>query len=273
MVVLSNGGVVTLDGIVGVAPAVLETWLGGQASGSAAADVLFGAEPGGRLAETIPHALAHTPAHLNWPGANGVVRYGEGIYIGYRWYDATDRSVAFPFGYGLRYTSFAYSDLSVTVPGPTIAQAVVHVTVENVGNRACSDVVQAYVGDHHASLDRPDRELKGFQKVHLAAGETRTVDIEFDSRAFAFWGTTQWTVEPGSFSIEVGHHSRDLPLRCDIELNVPAPVERLNNNSTLEEWLRHPVGSGVLHAHPSTWASSNSRSTTRRPSSCSGRCP
>jgi beta-glucosidase len=248
-VVLSNGGVVTLDGIAGVAPAILETWLGGQASGSAAAEIIFGvSEPGGRLAETIPLSLAHTPAHVNWPGNDGVVRYGEGVFVGYRWYDATEREVAFPFGYGLSYTSFGYSDLSVSVPDPATAQATVEFTVTNTGTRAGSDVAQVYVSDLESSAQRPPRELKGFTKVHLAAGEQRTVRIELDARAFAFWGPTGWTVEPGKFRIEAGANSQDLPLHQDIALDVPAPPVLLDRNSTLEEWLSRPVSAGVLQA-------------------------
>lgn len=247
VVVLSNGGVISLDGIAGVAPAVLEMWLAGQASGSAAADIVFGAsEPGGRLAETIPLALSHTPAHVNWPGQNGVVRYGEGIYVGYRWYDATDREVQYPFGFGLSYTTFRHSNLAVSVPDPGVARAVVEVTVQNTGNRAGSDVVQVYVGDDTSSVDRPLRELKGFAKVLLEPGERRTVRIDLDERAFAFWGPTGWTVEPGSFTISAGPHSRNLPLVQVITLDVPAPVATLNRDSTLNEWLTHPRGGPVL---------------------------
>jgi beta-glucosidase len=245
--VLSNGGVVVLDGLTETVPAILENWLGGQATGSATADIVFGAvEPGGRLAETIPHALRHTPAHVNWPGNEGVVRYGEGVYVGYRWYDATDRDVAFPFGFGLGYTTFAYSDLSVSVPDPTRAEAIVEVTVKNTGTRAGSDVVQIYVTDVDASVDRPEKELKGFEKVHLAPGEHRRVRITLDERAFAFWGVTGWTVEPGEFRIAVGPHSHELPLIAPVRLDVPAPVRTLDAQSTVDDWIGHPTGSIVL---------------------------
>lgn len=246
VVVLSNGGVVTLDGIAGVVPGILEMWLAGQASGSAAAEILFGAEPGGRLSETIPAALSHTPAFTNWPGENGVVRYGEGVYVGYRWYDKTDRAVQYPFGYGLSYASFAYTDLTVSVPDPTTAYASVDITLRNTSDRAGSEVVQVYVGDEASSVDRPNRELKGFKKVRLEAGEQRTIRIELDNRAFAYWGADGWTVEPGEFTISAGSHSRDLPLAETITLNVPAPVAALDRDSTLNEWLAHPVGAPVL---------------------------
>lgn len=247
VVALSNGGVVSLDGITGTAPAILEMWLAGQASGAAAADILFGrAEPGGRLAETIPLALSHTPAYVNWPGENGVVRYGEGLYVGYRWYDKTGQSVAFPFGYGLSYTTFAYSDLTVTVPDSTVARAIVEVTITNTGDGAGSDVVQVYVEDQEATVGRPLRELKGFAKIRLEAGEQRVVTIELDERAFAFWGRAGWTVESGAFTIHAGPHSGYLPLAQTVTLDVPQPPATLDGGSTLQEWAEHPIGLMVL---------------------------
>lgn len=247
VVVLSNGGVVTLEGIARRVPAILETWLGGQAWGAAVADMLFGTtEPGGRLAETIPVALAHTPARVNWPGQDGAVRYGEGVYIGYRWYDVTDREVAFPFGHGRGYTSFAYSDLRVRVPDATRARADVAVTVTNTGRRRGAEVVQVYVSDVDSSVARPVRELKGFAKVRLDPGESVTVTIELDERAFAFWGRDGWTVEPGEFVVAVGASSRDLRLREEVVLDVPAPLPPLDAESTVGEWLSHPVGGPVL---------------------------
>jgi beta-glucosidase len=249
VVVLANGSVVTLDGAVGRAPALLETWLAGQAGGSAVADVLLGRdEPGGRLAETIPLALEHTPAHLNWPGSDGVVRYGERMYVGYRHYDAVDREVARPFGFGLGYTTFGWDDLVVEVDDPTVARARVELSLTNTGSRAGSEVVQVYVEDVEASVDRPVRELRAFSKVHLEPGEQRTVVLELDERAFAFWSPTGWRVEPGVFRVRVGPSSRDLPLHADLTLEVPAPVDRLDESSTLDEWFHHPTGGPVLRA-------------------------
>ncbi|MFD4323610.1 glycoside hydrolase family 3 C-terminal domain-containing protein [Nocardioides sp. NPDC058538] len=247
VVVLSNGGIVSLDGIIGTAPAVLEMWLAGQASGAAAADLVFGAaQPGGRLAETIPLALTHTPAYVNWPGENGVVRYGEGLYVGYRWYDKTGQGVAVPFGYGLSYTTFEHADMTVAVPDATTPYAVVDVTVRNTGNRGGAEVVQVYVTDEEASVGRPERELKGFVKVWLAPGEQQVVRIELDERAFAFWSPSGWRVEPGAFTIHAGQHSRRLPLTETVTLDVPAPPATLDLDSTLAEWVTHPVGMHVL---------------------------
>ncbi|WP_084125072.1 beta-glucosidase [Demequina sp. NBRC 110054] len=247
VVVLSHGSVVSLEEVVGKAPAILDMWLAGQAGGSALAQILFGqAEPGGRLAETVPWRLAHTPAFVNWPGGDKIVRHGERIYIGYRWYDATDRDVAFPFGHGLSYTTFAHELLGVEVPDASVAAATVRVRVTNTGDRAGSDVVQVYVGDPESTVDRPVRELKAFQKVSLAAGESTVVELALDDRAFAYWGTQGWTVEPGDFVVELGRSSRDIVASQTLELEVPPVVVPLDIDSNFEDWLHHPVGSKVL---------------------------
>lgn len=262
IVVLSNGAVVTLPPKIAVAPGLIEAWLGGQASGSALTEVLFGdSEPGGRLAETIPLSLKHTPAYANWPGSNGNVLYGERIYVGYRWYDTTDRTVAYPFGFGLSYTTFEYSDLEVqNTPGE--AQTVVSFTVKNTGSRAGAEVAQLYVHDVEASVDRPLRELKGFEKLHLEAGEERRVIIELDSRAFAFWGPAGWTVEAGDFDIQVGSHSRDARLTASVTLDVPTVANPLNEDSTLHDWMAHPVGSHLVNGMFDGWAEGGSTEVT-----------
>ena len=247
VVVLSNGAVVTLGEVNDAADAVLEMWLSGQAGGSAAADILFGvAEPEGRLAETVPHRLQDTPAFINWPGNQGKVVYGERVYVGYRWYDTTGQDVAYPFGHGLGYTTFSYSDATVSVADPTVAAAVVEVTVTNTGQRAGAEVVQVYVADPVADVDRPRHELRGFAKVRLAAGESQRVRLELGERAFAFWSSTGWRVEPGEFVVEIGASSRDLRHVESITLDVAvAPVE-LGAESTYEEWATHPQGQKAL---------------------------
>jgi beta-glucosidase len=239
VVVLSNGAVVTLDEVDDAAAAVLEMWLGGQAGGSAAADILFVVtEPEGRLAETVPHRLQDTPAFVNWPGNQGKVVYGERLYVGYRWYDTVGRDVAYPFGHGLGYTTFGYSDAIVTVADPTVAAAVVEVTVTNTGERAGAEVVQVYVADPVAGVDRPQHELRAFTKVRLAAGESRRVRLELDERAFAFWSSQSpkgWRVEPGEFVVEIGASSRDLRHTESITLDVAVPPVVLGAESTYEE--------------------------------------
>ncbi|MEV6041490.1 glycoside hydrolase family 3 C-terminal domain-containing protein [Nonomuraea sp. NPDC052116] len=248
-VVLSNGGVVLTGPLTEHAAALLEMWLAGQAGGGAAADLIFGhADPSGRLAETVPHRLSDTPAHVNWPGSEGQVLYGERLYIGYRWYDRTGRDVAFPFGFGLSYTTFAYSDLAVHVPDPARPEARVEVTVTNTGTREGAEVVQVYVSDPVADVDRPERELRGFRKVRLAPGESARVVIELDARAFSYWSTRhgQWVAEPGEYGVHVGSSSRDLPLEQRIHLDVESPRAALRADSTLQEWLAHPQGRKIV---------------------------
>ncbi len=251
VVILSNGSVVTLGEVNDAAAAVLEMWLGGQAGGSAAADILFGvAEPEGRLAETVPHRLQDTPAFVNWPGNEGKVIYGERVYVGYRWYDTTGQDVAYPFGHGLGYTTFSYSDATVTVADPTVAAAVVEVTVTNTGQRAGAEVVQVYVADPVSGVDRPQHELRAFAKVRLTAGDSQRVRLELDERAFAFWSSQGsspgWRVEPGAFVVEIGASSRDLRHTESITLDVAVPPVELGAESTYEEGATHPQGQKVL---------------------------
>lgn len=249
VVVLSNGSALALGEVTDGAAAVLEMWLGGQAGASAAADILFGTvEPQGRLAETLPLSLRDTPAFLNWPGSDRKVLYGERIYVGYRYYDTVGREVAFPFGHGLGYTTFAYSDAVVTVPDPTVAAAVVEVTVTNTGSREGAEVVQVYVGDPVAGVDRPAHELRAFAKVQLAAGASTRVRLELDERAFAYWSSTGWLVEPGEFVVEIGSSARNIHHRLTMTLAVAAPVPVLDPSSTFDEWLSHPQGEKVVEA-------------------------
>lgn len=249
VVVLSNGGVVSTAEVEAHAQAVLETWLTGQAGGSAIADVLFGAvNPSGRLAETIPLALSHNPAFVNFPGSGEEVIYGERVFIGYRWYDKVDRDVQHPFGFGLSYTTFAYSDLTVVIDDPTQAQARVSVTVTNTGDVFGAEVVQLYVADVEASVERPVRELRDFAKLHLAPGESATTEFTLDRRAFAYWdqAVRDWNVEPGVFGIEIGASSRDIRLRQEVTLTVTPLLPPLTLDSTVGEWMAQPIGKQVI---------------------------
>ncbi|GAA4836322.1 glycoside hydrolase family 3 C-terminal domain-containing protein [Luteimicrobium xylanilyticum] len=252
VVVLSNGSVVEVAPWRDRAAAILETWLLGQAGGDAVADLLLGrANPSGRLAETFPLRYEDNPALGNFPGEAGHVRYGEGLLIGYRWYDARDLEVAFPFGHGLSYTTFAYSDLAVDVldDGPT-PRVRVALTVKNTGERAGNEVVQVYVTDPESSVFRPVQELGGFGVVELAAGATERVQVELDARAFQFWHpeVARWVVEPGRFGIRVGASSRDVRLVAEIELAGEVVVPELTVDSTVEAWLAHPVAGPGLRA-------------------------
>ncbi len=252
VVVLVNGATVVLGDVVPHAVALVEAWLGGQAAGGGIADVLSGAvNPSGRLAESIPHRLEDNSSYLNFPGDSQVVRHGEGLFIGYRGYDKTGMDVAYPFGFGLSYTSFALSDLGVATSGSvaegTLA-AEVSVTVANTGAVAGAEVVQVYVRDVEASVARPVRELKGFAKVALEPGESRQVRITLDQRAFAFWSELlgRWVVEAGEFAVEVGHHSRDLPLTHTVAVDAPSIAAPITADSTLHEWLADPVAVGLI---------------------------
>ncbi|MFL6064512.1 MAG: glycoside hydrolase family 3 C-terminal domain-containing protein [Friedmanniella sp.] len=248
VVVLVNGSTVVLDEVTPHAKGLLEAWLGGQAAGGAIADVLTGrVNPSGRLAESIPHRLEDNSSFFNFPGDSQVVRYGEGLFIGYRGYDKARQDVAFPFGFGLSYTSFALSDLAVTMRGSvaegTLA-ATVTVTVTNTGNRDGAEVVQVYVQDLESTVARPVRELKGFAKVFLKAGASTTVSVELDQRAFSFWSVSQgrWAVEAGDFVVAVGPSSRDLPLTETVSVEAPRLAGPLTRDSTLQEWMADPNG-------------------------------
>ncbi len=237
VVILNNGAPVVMGEWIDGAAAVLEAWMMGQAGGGAIADVLFGrVNPSGKLAETFPLRLADTPSYLNFPGENGAVRYGEGLFIGYRYYDTKQIPVQFPFGYGLSYTTFEYSEMRVSashfkdVDGVTVL-----VDVTNTGQVAGKEIVQVYVRDPESRLIRPVKELKGFAKLDLQPGETKTASITLDSRAFAYYDPAyrQWITEDGEFDILVGASSADAG---------PVPVERLQ--------ARHPAQRAGVHRAP-----------------------
>ncbi|MEE1563451.1 MAG: glycoside hydrolase family 3 C-terminal domain-containing protein [Acidimicrobiales bacterium] len=249
VVVVNAGSVVTMDWAE-EAPAVLQSWFGGQEMGDALVDVLFGdAEPGGRLPTTVPHRLEDTPAFTSYPGEAGLVHYAEGVFVGYRWYEARDIEVAYPFGHGLGYTTFSWGDVRLgEVPsaaeladGATVTATV---AVANVGDRPGSEVVQCYVAHLDPVFARPPQELRGFAKVHLEPGETIDVSIELDHRAFAYWdpadpGYTDrnhrvpvaaggghvghreeagWYADPGDYEVRLGTSSADI--RAVLELTL-----------------------------------------------------
>ena len=254
VVVLVNGSTVVLGEVTPYARGLVEAWLGGQAAGGAIADVLTGAvNPSGRLAETIPHRLQDNSSYLTFPGDSQIVRYGEGLFIGYRGYDKTEQEVAYPFGFGLSYTTFALSDLTVTLDGSVVDDtlaATVSVTVTNTGAVEGAEVVQVYVADTASTVARPVRELKGFTKVSLAAGESRQVSVALDQRAFSFWSVRhgRWAVEAGDFTIGVGSSSRNLPLSQTVTVEAPTLSEPLTRDSTLQEWVSDPTGRQLIEA-------------------------
>ncbi|WP_141845051.1 glycoside hydrolase family 3 C-terminal domain-containing protein [Humibacillus xanthopallidus] len=246
VVVLSNGGVVRLGEVADRSAAVVEGWLLGQAGGTAVADVLYGAvNPSGRLAETIPHRLQDSPAYLDFPGERGHVRYGEGLFVGYRWYDARDLDVAHPFGHGLSYTTFEHSGLSVTPDAEGLA---VSVTVTNTGERDGREVVQVYTGLASSDVARPPRELKAFGSVALAAGESRVVELRVSRADLACWDIRAgaWVVEGGSYAVEVGASSRDIRGSETVAVVGDEVAMPLTLESSLDEVMADPEAAQLV---------------------------
>lgn len=245
-VVLSNGSVVSLPW-QGRAKAILETWLLGQAGGAALADVIFGDEtPSGKLAQTIIDDVNDDPSAMNWPGEEGHVDYGEGVFVGYRYYDTFRKQVTYPFGYGLSYATFDVHDATVAKTGPRTAE--VTVTVTNTSDVAGAETVQVYVAPPKAKVARPVHELKGFAKVALEPGESKNVAIALDDRAFAYWSERfdDWHVEGGTYTVEVGVSSRDIISRLDVEIDDDGKIMNLDEWSTFGEWLDDPIGAPIL---------------------------
>ena len=211
VVVLSAGSVVE-TGWVSRCKAVLHAYLGGQAGAGAIMDVLTGrVNPSGKLAETLPLTYEDTPAARYFPGKQQNVEYREGLYIGYRYYETAHVPVRYPFGYGLSYTTFAYSDLKADADKVTF-------TITNTGSRAGAEIAQLYVAKADAAVFRPEKELKGFAKVFLQAGECKTVTIPLDDKAFRYWNvkTDRWETEGGSYQLLVGASVQDIRLRAEV---------------------------------------------------------
>jgi beta-glucosidase len=230
IVVMISGSPVAMDAWLPQAPAVVQAWYGGTESGTALARVLFGdVNPSGKLPCTYPRQLADIGAHAlgAYPGKNGTVEYTEGLLVGYRWFDAKNIAPLFPFGHGLSYTTFKYSGLRL-VPGtdPTGPILTVECTITNTGSRAGAEIAQVYLHQAKPSLPRPPKELKGFGKVMLQPGESKTVSIKLDRRAFAFYDPAQsgWIAEADDFTVHVGASSRDLRLEGTFRL--PAPIAK-----------------------------------------------
>ncbi len=224
VVVLMGGGAVGMDAWLAKVPAVLYAWYPGLEGGNALARVLFGdVDPSGKLPCTFPKRLADSPAHAlhAYPGTNGTVIYREGLLVGYRWFDTKRIKPLFPFGYGLSYTTFKYSNLSL-VPGPEALGAPVTVEFElaNTGSRAGAEAAQVYVQEIHPSLPRPLKELKGFKKVFLQPGEKQKVSIVLDRNAFAHYDPDKkgWVADRGAYKILVASSSQDIQLSGTFKL-------------------------------------------------------
>ena len=246
VVVLSNGGVVAVPFAAGV-PAILEGWLLGQAGGGATADVLFGdVNPSAKLAETIPARLQDTPAYLGFPGEFGHVRYGEGLFVGYRWYDARGLDVAFPFGHGLSYTTFDYTDAAATVNAD--GDIDVAVTVTNTGAVSGREVVQVYTGLPGSKVTRPPRELKAFAGVELDRAESRRVTVTVRREDLAYWDirVNSWVVEAGAHTVEVAASSRDIRATVTVDVDGDDVVLPLTPSSSLAEVFGHPIAGPIV---------------------------
>jgi beta-glucosidase len=247
VVVLSHGGVVSLEGWHDDVDAILDGFLLGQAGGPAVADLLFGvANPSGHLAETIPLRLADNPSYVNFPGEQGHVRYGEGVMVGYRWYDTVGLPVRYPFGHGLSYTTFTTGDLTAEVTGPDTARASAAVT--NTGGRAGQHVVQLYVATTAGPVRRPARELRAFTKVSLEPGETRTVTLDLDRRAFAYYDirAAGWIVAPGTYTLQIGENAATMAGEAAITLTGDLVIPELTLDSTVGDWFTHPIVGATL---------------------------
>jgi beta-glucosidase len=251
IVVLNNGSAIDMRAWIDSVPTVIEAWLPGQAGAGAVLDVLYGdVNPSGKLGETLPLKLQDTPAYLNFPGENGKVRYGEGIFVGYRAYDALDRDVLFPFGYGLSYTQFEYSNLQTSLSAFKVGASLqISLDVTNTGQRAGKEIVQLYVHDVTARLPRPPKELKAFAKVSLEAGETKQITLNLDDRAFSFYDPAygRWVAEAGEFDILVGSSSADIRLTQRVNLTEGTALPSiLNIESTVGDWMKDPRGTELV---------------------------
>jgi beta-glucosidase len=249
VVVLMNGAAVSMPWKNDVS-AIVEAYLGGQAGGGAIADILTGkVNPSGKLSETFPARVEDTPAAIDFPSRDGNANYGEGIFIGYRYYDKKKIEPIFPFGYGLSYTTFGYSDINTnTTSAKDSDDITISVKVKNTGKIAGKEVVQLYVHEQETEIARPENELKHFEKVSLLPGEEKTVSFKLTSRDFAYYNAKShdWVVKSGKFDVLVGSSSRNLSLKqtIDIQSTRPAKVV-LTRESLFKEFKKAPNSEAI----------------------------
>ncbi len=250
VVVLYNGAPVAMPWLDKVA-AVLEMYLPGDGVGEATIDLLYGrTNPSGKLAETFPKKLADTPAYLNFPGENTITEYHEGVFVGYRYYDKKEMEVLFPFGHGLSYTDFAYSDLTVDKDVLSDEDTVkAWVTVTNIGNCFGKEVVQLYITPPKGMRQRPVRELKAFAKVALEPGQSTTLEFKLTGREFSYYEPLlhDFYAESGRYGIEVGASSRDIRLQTVVQLQATRSLPRsFTEFSTIADVMAVPHGAALL---------------------------
>lgn len=250
VVVLHNGSPVEMP-FAGKVKGILETYLGGQAVGGAVCDVLFGrSDPCGKLPETFPVKLSDNPSYLNFPGEGDKVQYNEGIFVGYRYYDYKNTEPLFPFGHGLSYTAFEYSDLKLSHSEINDGKLLTaEVTVRNIGSRTGKEIVQLYVSGRKSSVIRPLKELKGFEKVELKPGEAKKVMFRLDSRAFSYYCEEigDWYAESGEYEIMVGASSADIRLKDSVYVNTGRRLPlHFTLNSTCGDIMAVPEGRRIF---------------------------
>ena len=260
VVVLANGGVVSLEEWHDDVDAILEGFLLGQGGGHAIADLLFGVtSPSGRLAESIPMRLEDVASYLTFPGEQGHVRYGEGVMVGYRHYGTLRTLTRYPFGHGLEYSTFESTDLDLAVTGPDTVSA--SMTVRNVGDVAGKHVVQLYVSTDAGPARRPVRTLAAFTKVNLEAGESTRVTLELERNAFAYWDIDlhRFAVAQGTYRVQLAADATKILLEQSVTLEGDSTEARLSAQSTVAQWVDHPiVGQMVSDALAALLASAGS---------------
>jgi beta-glucosidase len=249
-VVLHNGSPVEMPWIHRV-KAVLEMYLGGQGVGQATVELLYGeANPCGKLAESFPIKLEDNPSHLFFAGNREVSEYREGVFVGYRYYDKKKTDVLFPFGHGMSYTKFEYSNLQIDKNAIKDTETLcVSIDITNIGERAGKEIVQLYISDKTGSAVRPLKELKGFEKVSLAPGETKTVSFKLDKRSFAWYNTaiSDWYCASGEYEISIAASSRDIRLYGTVHLESTTELPFVvTENTRIEELLAHPKTAQVI---------------------------
>lgn len=250
VVVLHNGAPVEMPWLSKV-KAVVEAYLGGQAVGGAVVNILYGrTNPSGRLAETFPVRLNDTPCYLTYGGEHDKSAYTEGVFVGYRYYTSKDMPVLFPFGYGLSYTTFEYSNLVLDKKEIKESEKLgVSVNVTNTGKCAGKEVVQLYVSAKDSKVIRPVRELRAFDKIALNPGETKTVRFELDARAYIYWNMDihNWHVESGNYEIQIGKSASEIVLKENVKVESGTVIPKVYNmNSTMGEILADPKGKAIL---------------------------
>lgn len=243
VVVLANSDAVVMPWL-GECKALLETFFAGQGMGRAVAEILFGQRnPSGKLTVTVPNTLEETPAWLNYPGENLRHHYGEGLFVGYRYYDKRCLTPRFPFGFGLSYTQFSYRNLSLSAEtigaGDTLT---VSFDLSNIGAVEGKEIVQLYVSAPEGELIREVRALKGFDKIALAAGETQRVSLQLPISELACYhpGLADWVITPGNWQVHIGGSSRDLPLNATFTVDCPARYVPLRDDNSLQQLIQQP---------------------------------